>query len=123
VTGEPLGLEPGIRGGLLDQPGDGLVGQLLSGDPAGLADGAEQRAFGPGEGAGGPVEIGRLAAEPEPSVERGGGAEAGIGWVGPDRDALALAMLVGLRPGDGEQRARRPVSGSSSARRSPRQHE
>jgi len=52
VVGKALGVEPGIGGGLLDEPGDGLVGQALAGDPAGLGDGAEQRAFGPGEGAG-----------------------------------------------------------------------
>ena len=38
-------------------------------------------------------------------IEGGGRAEAGLGRVGADRDALAFAMLVGLGAADGEQEA------------------
>ena len=81
VAGEPLGLEPGIGGRLFDQARHALVGQALAGDAVGLGDGAEQRALGPGEGTGGPVEVRRFAAKPEPGIERGGRTEARVGRV------------------------------------------
>jgi hypothetical protein len=41
----------------------------------------------------------------EPGIEGGGRAEAGLGRVGADCDALAFAVLVGLGAADGEQKA------------------
>ena len=98
-------VEPGRGGGLLDQPHHRLVGETLAGDLARLGDGAEQRAFGAHGGAGGPVEVGRLPPVAQPGFQRGGGAAGRLGRVGVHGDALAGAVLVGLRAGDGEQQA------------------
>ena len=105
VAGESFRVEPGIGGGLLDQPRHRLVGQSLAGDPAGLGDGAEQRPLGARGGGGGPVEVGGGAAMRQPGVERRGRAEARLGWVGPDRDALAWPCWSVFERRDGEQEA------------------
>src|SRR5271166_5005123 len=96
VPGIALRIEAGVQRGLLDQAGDRLVGEFCPGDPAGLGDGAEQRPFGPRGGCGGRVEVGCGATMHEPGLEGGEGTETGLPWVGPDRDLLALALLVGL---------------------------
>ena len=97
VPGIPLRIEAGVDRVLLDQAGDRLVGKFLPGNPAaGLGDGAEQRAAGVRRGAGGPVEVLCGAAMHQPGVEGGEGAEARLRWVGPDRDFLALALLVSV---------------------------
>ena len=57
VPGIAFRIEPGVGSGLLDQAGDRLVGQFFTGHPAGLGDGAEQRALGAREGGCGPVEV------------------------------------------------------------------
>jgi hypothetical protein len=97
MAGVAFRIEPGVQRGLLDQAGDRLVGELCAGAPAGLGDGAEQQSFGARPCAGGSVEIGCGAAVHAPSVERGEGAEPRLRRIGPDRDRLALAVLVGLR--------------------------
>jgi hypothetical protein len=69
-----------------DQAGDRLVGQAFPRDPAGLADRTEQRAFGAGRRAGGPVEIGGGAPVDQPGLERGAEADQQHGAVpGPKR--------------------------------------
>ena len=88
VAGEAL-IETRIASGLLDQPGDRLVGQALTGDPPGLGDGAEQRAFSAGGGRGGPIEVGGSATVGEPRLERRGRTKTRLGRIGPDRDTLA----------------------------------
>jgi hypothetical protein len=70
-----------------------------------LGHSAEQRAFGPHGGAGGPVEVRRRTPVAEPGFQCGGRAAAGLGRVGVYRDALAGADLVGLLAGDGEHEA------------------
>ena len=99
VPGVALRVEPGVARGLLDQAGDRLVGQRGAGDPAGLGDGAEQRALGAHGRGGGPVEIRRGAAMREPGLQRGERADAGFVRVGPDGDVVSLAVLVGLASG------------------------
>jgi hypothetical protein len=46
VPGIARRVEPGVAGGLLDQPGDRLVGEFFPGEPAGFGHRAEQRALG-----------------------------------------------------------------------------
>ena len=60
----------------------------------------------------------------EPGVEGGEGTETGLRWVGPDRDLLALALLVSLgaahpdtqaAAGGAERRSAAPKPSSSMA--------
>ena len=93
VSRVTVGIEPGVQRRLLDQAGDRLVGQLFAGDPAGLRNGAERRAFGTGCGAGGRVEIRGGTPVREPDVGRGEGAET-PGSCGLARTAMAWAWPV-----------------------------
>ncbi len=73
------------------------MGQHHAGRPSRFGDGAEQGPLAPGAIGSGPIEITGAVPVEAPGLQGGDRAEQGLGWIGPDGDVLALAVLVSFR--------------------------